>query len=105
MRARIFRISLQGPGGLNKHTEWLIGYPRLVWGGNLQGFGLYVYIFCLLNREAKRQAQHTQVANARRWAFKYVQVQVQSVGVWVQVHVGAGASALGAGATDIKLNS
>ena len=46
MRGRIFRISLQGPGGLNKHTEWLIGYPRLVWGGNLQGFGLYVYIFC-----------------------------------------------------------
>ena len=46
MRGRIFRISLQGPGGLNKHTEWLIGYPRLVLGGNVQGFGLYVYIFC-----------------------------------------------------------
>ena len=46
MRGRIFRISLQGPGGLNKHTEWLIGYPRLVWGGNLQGFGLVDYIFC-----------------------------------------------------------
>ena len=45
MRIRIFRISLQGPGGLNKHTEWLIGCPRLVWQGNLQGFGLVDYIF------------------------------------------------------------
>ena len=70
----------------------------------MPGFSFVVYIFRLLSGEAKRQAQHTQVANARRWAFKYVQVQVQSVGVWVQVHVGAGASALGAGATDIKLN-
>ena len=45
MRIRIFRISLQGPGGLNKHTEWLIGCPRSVWRGNLQGFGLVDYIF------------------------------------------------------------
>ena len=45
MRGRIFRISLQGPGGLNKHTGWLIGCPRLVWRGNLQGFGLVDYIF------------------------------------------------------------
>ena len=100
-----FRISLQAPGVPNKHTGWLIGCPRLVWRGNLQGFGLVGYIFCLLNREAKRQAQHTQMANAGRWTCRYVQVQVQSVGVWVQVHGGAGASALGAGATDIKLNS
>ena len=41
----IFRILLQGPGGLNKHTGWLIGCPRLVWRGNLQGFGLVDYIF------------------------------------------------------------
>ena len=45
MRCRIFRILLQGPGGLNKHTEWLIGCPRLVWRGNLQGFCLVDYIF------------------------------------------------------------
>ena len=106
----IFKISLQG---LNKHAGWLIGCPRLVWRGNLQGFGLVDYIFRLLNREAKRQllnreakrqAQHTQVANAGRWPCGG-QAQVQSVGGWVQAQEGAGASALGAGAADIKLNS
>ena len=101
MRIRIFRISLQGPGGLNKHTGWLIGCPRLVWRGNLQGFCLVDYIFRLLSREAKRQARHTQMANASRWTCRYVQVQVQSVGVWVQAQEGAGASALGTGETDI----
>ena len=97
----------------NKHTGWLVGCPRLVWRGNLQGFCLVDYIFRLLNREAKRQllnreakmqAQHTQMANAGRWPCGG-QAQVQSVGGWVQVRQGAGAGALGAGATDMKLNS
>ena len=40
-----FRISPQAPGVPNKHTGWLIGCPRLVWRGNLQGFCLVDYIF------------------------------------------------------------
>ena len=36
------QITLQG---LNKHAGWLIGCPRLVWRGNLQGFGLVDCIF------------------------------------------------------------
>ena len=43
MAIRFFRISPQAPGVLNKHTGWLIGCPRLVWRGNLQGFGLVDY--------------------------------------------------------------
>ena len=42
---RFFRISLQAPGVPNKHTGSLIGCPRLVWRGNLQGFCLVDYIF------------------------------------------------------------
>ena len=63
---RFFRISPQAPGGPNKHTGRLVGCQRLVWRSNLQGFGLVDYIFRLLNREAKMQAQHTQMANAGR---------------------------------------
>ena len=43
---RFFRISPQAPGVPNKHTGWLIGCPKLVWRGNLQGFCLVDYIFC-----------------------------------------------------------
>ena len=45
MADRSFRISPQAPGGPNKHPGWLIGCPRLVWRGNLQGFGRVDYIF------------------------------------------------------------
>ena len=71
----------------------------------MPGFSFVVYIFRLLSREAKRQAQHTQMAKqADEHADAGAGTKCRCGGCR-QAQEGAGASALGAGATDMKVNS